>query len=64
MKYLTKITDIKIDIEKLKSVYFNTIDKILEWSKDDPSLYDFNAIFLITVRLGQASRRDGPNKCH
>tara|TARA_Y100001970_G_C14157677_1_gene816562 strand:+ start:67 stop:645 length:579 start_codon:yes stop_codon:yes gene_type:complete len=59
MKYLTKITDIKIDIEKLKSVYFNTIDKILEWSKDDPSLYDFNAICVNQVPNDPLSIRGG-----
>ena len=59
MKYLTKIADIKIDIEKLKSVYFNTIDKILEWSKDDPSLYDFNAICVNQVPNDPLSIRGG-----
>jgi len=44
MKYVQKIENYKVDIEKLKAVYFNTIEKIIEWSKDDPNLYDFNAI--------------------
>ena len=59
MKHLTKITDIKIDIEKLKSVYFNTIDKILEWSKDDPNLYDFNAICVNQIPNDPLSIRGG-----
>ena len=46
MKYLQTINNYKVDIERLKAVYFNTIEKIIEWSKDDPNLYDFNAIFL------------------
>ena len=44
MKYMQKISDFKFDIEKLKSTYFNIINQIKEWSKDDPNLYDFNAI--------------------
>ena len=59
MKHLTKITDIKVDIEKLKSVYFNTIDKILEWSKDDPNLYDFNAICVNQIPNDPLSIRGG-----
>ena len=59
MKHLTKITDIKVDIKKLKSVYFNTIDKILEWSKDDPNLYDFNAICVNQIPNDPLSIRGG-----
>ena len=59
MKHLTKITDIKVDIEKLKSVYFNTIETILEWSKDDPNLYDFNAICVNQVPNDPLSIRGG-----
>ena len=35
MKYLEKVSDYKVEIDKLKSVYFDTIEKIIEWSKDD-----------------------------
>ena len=44
MKYMKKISDIKIDIGKLKLLYLETIEEIKQWSKDDPSLYDFNVI--------------------
>ena len=59
MKHLTKITDYRVDIEKLKSVYFNTIEKIIEWSKDDPNLYDFNAICVNQVPKDPLSIRGG-----
>ena len=62
MKHLTKITDIKGDIKKLKSVYFNTIDKILEWSKDDPNLYDFNAIWVNQIPNDPLSIRGGNSR--
>ena len=44
MKYLQKISNFKVDIERLKHDYFNIIDQIKQWSKDDNNLYDFNAI--------------------
>ena len=44
MKYLQKISDFKVDIQKLKLAYFDIIEIVKEWSKDDPNLYDFNAI--------------------
>tara|TARA_B100001123_G_scaffold218937_1_gene247086 strand:+ start:229 stop:804 length:576 start_codon:yes stop_codon:yes gene_type:complete len=44
MKYVQKITDFNLDIDKLKLAYFDIVKKIEEWSKDDPNLYDFNAI--------------------
>ena len=59
MKHLTKITDINVDIEKLKSVYFNTINTIIEWSKDDPNLYDFNAICVNQIPNDPLSIRGG-----
>ena len=59
MKHLTKITDFKVNIRKLKSVYFNTIEKIIEWSKDDPNLYDFNAICVNQVPKDPLSIRGG-----
>ena len=59
MKHLAKITDYKVDIEKLKSVYFNTIEKIIEWSKDDPNLYDFNAICVNQIPNDPLSIRGG-----
>ncbi len=59
MKHLTKITDYKIDIEKLKSVYSEITEKIIEWSKDDPSLYDFNAICVNQIPNDPLSIRGG-----
>ena len=59
MKHLTKIADFKVDIEKLKSVYSNTINKIIEWSKDDPNLYDFNAICVNQIPNDPLSIRGG-----
>ena len=59
MKYLHKINDYKVDIEKLKTVYFNTIEKIIEWSKDDPNLYDFNAISVNQIPNDPLSIRGG-----
>ena len=59
MKHLQKITDYKVDIDKLKSVYFNTIETIIEWSKDDPSLYDFNAICVNQIPNDPLSIRGG-----
>ena len=59
MKYLQKINDYKIDIDKLKAVYFNTIEKIIEWSKDDPNLYDFNAICVNQIPNDPLSIRGG-----
>ena len=44
MQYLQKINDYRVDIKKLKKEYFNTIERLIKWSKDDPDLYDFNAI--------------------
>ena len=44
MKYIQKISKFQIDIEKLKLEFFKITEKIKKWSKDDPSLHDFNAI--------------------
>ena len=33
MKHLEKISDYEVNIDELKSVYFNVIEKIIEWSK-------------------------------
>jgi len=59
MSYYQKIDDYKVDIEKLKTVYFNTVDKILEWSKDDPNLYDFNCICINQIPNDPLSIRGG-----
>ena len=59
MKHLTKITDYKIDIEKLKSVYSEITEKIIEWSKDDQNLYDFNAICINQIPNDPLSIRGG-----
>ena len=59
MKYVQKIENYKVDIEKLKAVYFNTIEKIIEWSKDDPNLYDFNAICVNQIRNDPLSIKGG-----
>tara|TARA_Y100000590_G_scaffold10188_1_gene12519 strand:+ start:1688 stop:2263 length:576 start_codon:yes stop_codon:yes gene_type:complete len=44
MKYVQKISDFDLDIEKLKFAYFEILNQIKEWSRDEPNLYDFNAI--------------------
>ena len=59
MKYCEKITDYKVDIDKLKTVYCNTVKNLLEWSKDDPDLYDFNAICVNQVPNDPLSIRGG-----
>ena len=59
MKYLQKINNYKVDIQRLKAVYFNTIKKIIEWSKDDPNLYDFNAICVNQIPNDPLSIRGG-----
>tara|TARA_B100001250_G_C19688750_1_gene739270 strand:+ start:529 stop:1107 length:579 start_codon:yes stop_codon:yes gene_type:complete len=59
MKHLVKITDYKVNIEKLKSVYFDIIEKLIEWSKDDPNLYDFNAICVNQIPNDSLSIRGG-----
>tara|TARA_B100001964_G_scaffold201090_1_gene228592 strand:- start:219 stop:794 length:576 start_codon:yes stop_codon:yes gene_type:complete len=59
MKYLQTINNYKVDIERLKAVYFNTIEKIIEWSKDDPNLYDFNAICVNQIPNDPLSIRGG-----
>ena len=59
MSHCQKIDDYVVDIEKLKSVYFDIIEKILEWSKDDPNLYDFNAICINQVPNDPLSIRGG-----
>ena len=59
MKYLQKINDYKVNIQKLKAVYFNTVEKVIEWSKDDPSLYDFNAICVNQIPNDPLSIRGG-----
>ena len=59
MKHLTKITDYQVDIQKLKSVYLEITEKIIEWSKDDPSLYDFNAICVNQIPNDPLSIRGG-----
>ena len=59
MKYLQKINNYKVDIKRLKAVYFNTIKKIIEWSKDDPNLYDFNAICVNQIPNDPLSIRGG-----
>tara|TARA_Y100000590_G_C15548024_1_gene949769 strand:+ start:96 stop:671 length:576 start_codon:yes stop_codon:yes gene_type:complete len=59
MKHLEKITDFKVNIERLKSVYFDTIEKLIEWSKDDPTLYDFNAICVNQIPNDPLSIRGG-----
>tara|TARA_Y100000590_G_scaffold126124_1_gene144187 strand:- start:3496 stop:4071 length:576 start_codon:yes stop_codon:yes gene_type:complete len=59
MKYLEKVSDYKVEIDKLKSVYFDTIEKIIEWSKDDPNLYDFNAICVNQIPNDPLSIRGG-----
>ena len=59
MKHLIKVSDYKVDIKKLKSVYLNIIEKIIEWSKDDPNLYDFNAISVNQIPNDPLSIRGG-----
>ncbi len=59
MKYCTKITNFDVDIEKLKSAYHNIIEKMIEWSKDDPDLYDFNAICINQIPNDPLSIRGG-----
>ena len=44
MKYIKKIDNLSVDIEKLKTEYNVLIDQAKKWEKDDKSLYDFNAI--------------------
>ena len=44
MKYIKKIDNLSVDIEKLKTEYKVLIDQAKKWEKDDKSLYDFNAI--------------------
>jgi len=59
MKHLEKISDYEVNIDELKSVYFNVIEKIIEWSKDDPNLYDFNAICVNQIPNDPLSIRGG-----
>ena len=59
MKHLTKITDYKVNIQKLKSVYYEITEKLIEWSKDDPNLYDFNAICVNQIPNDPLSIRGG-----
>ena len=44
MKHIEKIEKFKLDIEKIKAEFLSIFYEIKNWSKDDPDLYDFNAI--------------------
>ena len=44
MKYVQKISDLKIEIDKLKQSYLEIIQNIKTWKKDEQNLHDFNAI--------------------
>ena len=43
-KYLEKYDKFNFNIEKVKAEFLTIFYQIKNWSKDDPSLYDFNAI--------------------
>tara|TARA_B100000029_G_C17563918_1_gene954415 strand:- start:192 stop:767 length:576 start_codon:yes stop_codon:yes gene_type:complete len=59
MKYFEKVTNYSVDIEKLKQTYAEVIEKLIEWSKDDPNLYDFNAICVNQIPHDPLSIRGG-----
>ena len=59
MKYVQKISDFNLDIDKLKLAYFDILKKVEEWSKDDPDLYDFNAICVNQIPGDQNSIKGG-----
>ena len=44
MNHIEKIDKFKLDIEKIKAEFLSIFYEIKNWSKDDPDLYDFNAI--------------------
>ena len=43
-KYIQKFDKFNFNIEKIKAEFLTIFYEIKEWSKDDPDLYDFNAI--------------------
>ena len=44
MKYIEKIDKFKLNIDKIKAEFLTIFYQMKSWSKDDPDLYDFNAI--------------------
>ncbi len=43
-KYVEKLDKFNFNIEKIKAEFLTVFYQIKNWSKDDPNLYDFNAI--------------------
>ena len=43
-QYLEKFDKFNFNIEKIKAEFLSIFYEIKVWSKDDPNLYDFNAI--------------------